>query len=193
MHPCRKRERVCFFDVLVLRKRSLETFANGAQTRQKEHREGAQQQQTIPALRVADAKDAHAHAETQVLGVAEGRPNGPPLGAVIDSLPRGRRLVGDCQTPGLPHVLGLEADDAADPLSDGGDLRPEELGRAAVHSHLSGGALRLAAGRGELDVAAESDDIAEPQSGEKVEQLGVAEAAIRQDRDGDRSGKIFAK
>ena len=42
-----------------------------------------------------------------------------------------------------------------------------------------------------LDVAAKTDDVAEPQRREKVEQLRIAEAAIRQDRDGDALGQTL--
>ena len=60
--------------MLVLSDRSdAEAFAGGAEQRQQEDRQGVEQQQTVAPLRIADAQDAQAHAEPQILGVAEPR------------------------------------------------------------------------------------------------------------------------
>ena len=65
-----------------------EAFAGRAEQRQEEDRQGVEQQQTVAPLRIADAQDAQAHAETQILGVAEPRLDRPP----------GRRIAGrDCR------------------------------------------------------------------------------------------------
>ena len=61
-----------------------EAFAGGAEQRQEEDRQGVEQQQTVAPLRIADAQDAQAHAETQILGVAEPRLDRPPFGVEVD-------------------------------------------------------------------------------------------------------------
>ena len=57
-----------------------EAFAGRAEQRQEEDRQGVEQQQTVAPLRIADAQDAQAHAETQILGVAEPRLDRPSFG-----------------------------------------------------------------------------------------------------------------
>ena len=86
------------------------------------------------------------------------------------------------QTPRLFHVLGMDADDRADRVPARRDLGVAQLARPSALADPIGGVARFAVSRRDVDVAAKPDDVSEAQFGEKGEQLGVAEAAIGQDR-----------
>ena len=76
----------------------------------------------------------------------------------------------------------MDADDRADLVPARGDLGVAQLARPAALADPIGGVARLAVRRGDMDVAAKPDHISEAQRVKKGEQLGVAEAAIGQDR-----------
>src|SRR5271165_4929886 len=88
-----------------------EAFAGGAEQRQENDGEGVQEKKPVAPLRSGDAKNAWAHAETKVLGVAKARLDRPALGVIVDDPACARLGVAGGQTPGLFHVPGLDADD----------------------------------------------------------------------------------
>ena len=104
-------------EIAVVSKR----LSGGPQHGQQDDGEGADQPQAVPPIRCADMDRAHAHAEAEVLGVAEAALDLPAFGVEVDQ--RARRLVSDAggQAPGLLHALGLHADDGSDWTGMGGD------------------------------------------------------------------------
>ena len=83
----------------------------------------------------------------------------------------------------------MDADDRADLVPARRDLGVAQFARPSALADPIGGVARFAVGRGDMDVAAKADDIGEAQLAEKGEQLGVAEAAIGQDRHRDAFGQ----
>ena len=81
-----------------------------------------QQQQTVAPLRIADAQDAQAHAEPQILGVAEPRLDRRPFGVEVDDLGGARGRIAGGQMPSLLHPLGVDADRRADLVAGGGEF-----------------------------------------------------------------------
>ena len=79
-----------------------EAFAGGAEQSEQDDRERVQEQQAVASLRIGDAQRAHAHAESEVFGVAETRFDGPSLGVVIDDLAGGRRRGGSSRCTKAP-------------------------------------------------------------------------------------------
>jgi len=69
------------------------------------------------------------------------------------------------------------------------DLGVAKFARSSALANPGGGGARFAIGRADMNVAAKPDDISEAQRIEKAEQLGVAEAAIGQNRHRDASGQ----
>ncbi len=47
-----------------------EAFSGGAEQRQKNDGEGVEEKKPVAPFRIGDAKNAHAHAEAKVLGIA---------------------------------------------------------------------------------------------------------------------------
>ena len=159
-----------------------EAFAGRAEQRQQEDRQGVEQQQTVAPLRIADAQDAHAHAETQILGVAEPRLDRPPFGVEVDDLGGARGRIAGGQMPSLLHPLGVDADRRADLVAGGGEFGAAQQARPPFLADPVGGQARLAVRRGHMNVAAKADDVTEAEAFEEFEQFDVAEAAIGQDR-----------
>ena len=97
--------------------------------------ECADQQQTIAAHRLADARSRQSHAEAQVLGVTELRLDRPAPGVVVDQCRCCRVPLPARQTPRFFHVLGVHADDSADELALCGYARTGELAGAPALAH----------------------------------------------------------
>ena len=168
-------------------------FAHRAKQRQQGCGEGADQQQPIAALRLTDARRRQAHAEAQVLGIAELRLNRPPSGIVVDQRRRRRVPLAGRQAPGLLHIFRLHADDGADLLTPRGHPRVKKLAGTPTLAHPFRGGLGDADRVGDVDVAAEPDHVAEAQFARKGEQLLIAEAAIGEDGDVAAGGHEFGQ
>ena len=99
---------------------------------------------------------------------------------------RGRCLgVAGGQAPGFLHRLGMNADHRADLVAvRRSDPGMTQLARPAALAHPVGGRTCFARAVGDVDVAAEADDVVEAQVIQEGEQLVVAEAAVGEDRDG---------
>src|SRR5271167_5189373 len=67
-----------------------EALAGSAEQGEQDDRQGAQKQQAVAPLRVGNPQYAHAHAESEVFGVAKARFDRPSLGVMIDDLAAGR-------------------------------------------------------------------------------------------------------
>src|SRR5450759_2540535 len=118
------------------------------------------------------------HAETKVLRVSKPRLDRPAFGVIVHDLARCRLGVAGGQTPGLFHLPGLTTDDRPNLVPARRNLGVAQLARSSSLAYPRGGGARLPIGRADMDIAAKPDYIGEPQRVEKVEQLGVAEAAI---------------
>ena len=122
-----------------------EAFSGRAEQRQEEDRQGVEQQQTVAPLRIADAQDAQAHAETQILGVAEPRLDRPPFGVEVDDLACARLCVAGGQMPSLFHALGVDADHRADLVASGRDFGAAQHARPSPLADPLSGEARLTA------------------------------------------------
>jgi hypothetical protein len=89
--------------------------------------------------------------------------------------------------------LGLDADDRPDLVAARCDLGVAQLARSSARPDPCGGGARFAISRADMDVAAKPDDVGEAQPLEIGEQLGVAEAAIGQDRHRDALGQNLSQ
>ena len=74
-------------------------------------------------FRIADARRAEAHAETQILRVSELRLDGPAPGIEVDDFARRRPRIARRQMPGVLHAFGVDADDRAN-----SSLLPRDFG-----------------------------------------------------------------
>ena len=128
---------------------------------------------TVAPLRIADAQDAHAHAETQILGVAEPRLDRPPFGVEVDDLGHARGRIAGGQMPSLLHPLGVDADRRADLVAGGGEFGAAQETRPPCLADPVGGQARLAIRRGHMNVAAKADDVTEAEAFEEFEQFDV--------------------
>lgn len=161
-----------------------EALAGSTQHREQGHGERVDEEQAIAPSWLADARGGKAHAEPQVLGVAERRLDGPSLGVVIDQFGSWYLAVAGGQTPRLLHRAGMNADDGADLISvRRRDPGCEQLAGAACLADPIGRRPRLARRIGDMDVAAKADDVGEAKIAEVCEQLVIAEAAIGEDGD----------
>src|SRR5271166_1654907 len=89
--------------------------------------------------------------------------------------------VADGQAPWLLHRPRLDTDNGTYLIGvPRGDPRTPQLARAPRLANPLGGRARLARLVGDVDVAAEADDVAEAQFGEEFEQLVIAETALPQ-------------
>ena len=84
--------------------------------------------------------------------------------------------------PSLLHAPGVDADRRADLVAGGGEFGAAQKAGAPRRADPVGGQARLAVRRGQMNVAAKADDVAETEAVEEFEQLDIAEAAIGQDR-----------
>src|SRR5271166_691644 len=90
--------------------------------------------------------------------------------------------VADGQAPWLLHRPRLDTDNGTHLIGvPRGDPRTPQLARAPRLANPLGGRARLARLVGDVDVAAEADDVAEAQFGEEFEQLVIAETAVGED------------
>jgi hypothetical protein len=87
--------------------------------------------------------------------------------------------------------LVLDADDRSNLAPARRDLGVARLARSSSLAGPRRSGICLAIGRADMHIAAKPDDIGAPQCVEKVEQLGVAEPAIRQNRHSDALGQPF--
>jgi hypothetical protein len=85
----------------------------------------------------------------------------PALGVIVHDHARARLGVAGGQTPGLLHVLGLDADDRPDLVAARCDLGVAQLARSSARPDPCGGGARFAIGRADMDVAAKPDDVGE--------------------------------
>jgi len=92
------------------------------------------------------------------------------------------RAIARRQMPSLLHILGLHADNRADLLLVLRYLGVCKLARPTVGANPVFGATRFAVRRGNEGVAAKADHVSKTQLCKKAEQLGVAKAAIGEDR-----------
>ncbi len=83
--------------------------------------------------------------------------------------------------PSLLHPLGVDADRRADLVAGGGEFGAAQKAGAPFLADPVGGQARLTV-RGQMNVAAKADDVAEAEAFEEFEQFDVAKAAIGQDR-----------
>ena len=90
-------------------------------------------------------------------------------------------------------IPSLNTDDRPNLVPARRNLGVAQLARSSSLAYPRGGGARLPIGRADMDIAAKPDDIGEPQRVEKVEQLGVAEAAIGQNRHRDALGQHLRK
>ena len=77
----------------------------------------------------------------------------------------------------------------ADLLAGGGDLSVARFARSPALSEPIGGQPRFTVGGADVDVAAKTDDVMKTQTFQKPEQLDIAKAAVRQDRDDHALGQ----
>ena len=161
-----------------------ETLAGGTEQGEQDDGKGIDEEQAVAASGFADAGDAKPHTEAQVFGIAKTWLDGPAFGVVVDE-PGGRRpWVAGGQAPGFLHRLGMDTDDGPDLITLGcRDCGIAQFAGAASLADPFGDRPRLARGIGDVDVAAQSDDVAKAQFIEESEQLTVAEAAVGEDRD----------
>ena len=170
MQPWRNKECVRFVLVLDLSKRSMPrlspTMPSSVSSVVAKHAPaeagGTDQQQPVAAHWLADACGGQAHAELQILGVAELRLDGPALGIVVDQ--RGRGLIPQAggQAPWFLHTLGMHTNDRADPLALRGDPGVAQFTGASALAHPLGSRPDQPVSIGHLDIATEADDIIEP-------------------------------
>ena len=132
-----------------------EDFAGRAEQRQKHDDEGVQQDKPVTPLRIGDAQDAQACAETKILGSPEPECNHPPFQAMAHDPTRTRLAVARSQAPRLLHRL--RARDGADPTLARPDLGAAQIARPSAHPNPCGRGAGLAVGRRDMNVAAEPD------------------------------------
>src|SRR3954451_4012037 len=169
-----------------------EAFACGAEHGEQHHGESIDQEQAVAPGGFADARGAKPHAETRILGIAEAGLDGPAFGVVIHQ--HGSRCLGVTRrkAPRLLHRLGVNADHRADLVAPRRrDPGIAQLARPSRLAHPVAGRAGLARGIGDMDIAAKPDNVAEAQVIEEREQLVVAEAAVREDRDGTTGRREF--
>ena len=145
--------------MLVRSWRSMPRLSPRAQNRQQQDGEGVEEQEAVATLRIVDPQHTHAHAEAQILAVAEAGLDGPSFGIELDDL--GRRseasLAARCQASFMPTAF---TQITAPTSGGGGDFASRNMrARPPLPTQSAATAFRPAA---LTDVAAEADDVQSP-------------------------------
>src|SRR5512143_338891 len=166
MQPWRKREWVRVLTVLDLRWRSRPRLSPAAPSRvsrttAKALSSSRRSRRCGSAMRTAERPMPKRRFLTQVLDVAEAGLHRPAPGIQGDEITGRRLTVAGCQTPGFLHVGGGHADDRADRNPVGGDPGRPQFACPPAPADPGGSGVGLAPVGGDVDVAAQADDVAE--------------------------------
>src|ERR1035437_5240973 len=138
-------------------------FTGRAEEGQKSRGQGIDEPQTITPFGRADAALSHAKTKARILGIAEGRLDPPALGIL------GQQALGlyvfetGTKTPRSLHVLGLYANSGTDGITIRRPRTASKNAHPATSAYPIRGAARLAFGRRDLDIAAETYEVIELQ------------------------------
>src|SRR5674476_1665077 len=94
-----------------------------------------QQPKPIAPFRGADAYRSHAHAKAEVLRIAKPRLNTPAFSICRHQFFSGIRCRACGQTPGLFHILGMDADNGAHLIAISRDTGVAQGSRTSAHSN----------------------------------------------------------